>query len=466
MAMDQLKSTSFLEHLRSDRPGGDARVAIIDVRQQMLKLAAYAFLAMVLMSPMMTFNELGMTGEGSSTRQVGYLLILLAAIYGAGFPQGALRLVALPIPMIVALGWCYLSLTWAIDPDIGFRRLLLTTLAIWTVFIIVGFSGYRATIDTMRGVLVVALVVNYIVVFVDPPVGIHMMKDSSMPTAIIGNWRGFMVHKNFAGAATAICILMFLFDTKRVPSLVRVAILLASAYFLYRTQSKTSAGMAGLALLAGLVFQFASGKLRMYVIPVIVAVTTGAALFVSAYQNAIQTKLDPTSFTGRGHIWSVMINYASDNLYKGAGFGSFWNIGPTSPIYHYGTGYVTQISVGHNGYLDLLVTVGLPGLILIIFAAIIWPLMKLLTNTTIDPAKGGLLTALLLFCIGHNITESSLFERDAIVGMIMMFTIALIHYARPEKTKQPSRRSRGRSEGEDVLRTFRRRHLGANAVPN
>jgi len=54
----------------------------------------------------------------------------------------------------------------------------------------------------------------------------------------------------------------------------------------------------------------------------------------------------------------------------------------------------------------------------------------------------------LVFCAGHNMTESSLLDRDAIVQVFLMFTIALIHLeTRPPPTQRPLRRAalRGQS---------------------
>lgn len=431
-------------------------------RSMHLRFATVALLALVFLAPLMTYNQLGLTGEGSAQRQLGYLIILGLALFGAQPASAGWNLVSLPAPLLLALGWCWVSLSWAIDPSIGARRLLLTTAVIWTIFVIVRFAGYRSTLDLLKYGLLAGLVLNYLYVFLDPATGIHLMKDSAMPTALIGNWRGFMVHKNFAGAACAITILIFLLDRDKLHWALKAAIIVGAGYFLFRSQSKTSAGMVVLSLLAGGVFQIFSRKWRVYLIPALFIFGAIGWTLASAYRNVIETSyLDPAAFTGRGQIWAVLMSYANDHLIFGTGFGSFWNIGPASPVYLYGKGYVTQISVGHNGYLDLLVTVGLPGLLLIIFATTMWPLLRLLRSENIPPERGALVTALLLFCVGHNITESSLFERDAFVGVFMMFAVAFAQEISRRRRKSSSGKS---AEGSDLLRAMKKRAQGQDAL--
>lgn len=462
--MDDAKpaSQSLLSQLRDSGPAPSTAVVAKSWNDRALALALFALLTLVLLAPLMTYNELPLTGEGSTQRQIGYLAILGLAIYGARPATARWKLVAMPVPVLLALGWCWLSLAWAIEPDIGVRRLLLTSVIVWTIFLIVQQAGYRTSLDIVRAVLVLALLANYAVVFLDPVTGIHMMKDSAMPTAIIGNWRGFLVHKNFAGAACAITILLFLFDAKKLHTGLRVAVLLLAGYFLFRSQSKTSAGMTVLASLAALTFHFYTKRFRAYAVPAIAVLASLGWMIFSAYEDMLRFNyLAPSAFTGRGYIWSMLVKYAGDHLVTGAGFGSFWNIGAYSPVYQYGSGMLTQITVGHNGYLDLLVTIGLPGLILTVFALVVRPLWQLLTNDALPAERGALITALLIFCIGHNVTESSLFARDAMVGFFLMLAVAFAQNAAVTK----ARTAKKQSAGDDLMRSLRHKRREAKAAP-
>jgi O-antigen ligase len=87
---------------------------------------------------------------------------------------------------------------------------------------------------------------------------------------------------------------------------------------------------------------------------------------------------------------------------------------------------VAQITSGHNGFLDLVVQIGLPGLLLALCAVIVAPMRVLLTDAGLDRSRRSLLTALVVFGVGHNLTESSLFDRDAAVHVFLMLAIALL----------------------------------------
>jgi O-antigen ligase len=127
----------------------------------------------------------------------------------------------------------------------------------------------------------------------------------------------------------------------------------------------------------------------------------------------------------------MLMNFVADN-WLGSGYGSFWNIGPLSPIFTYAgnNGWITRIASGHNGYLDVAAQIGIPGLLLAVIVLILLPIYTLLTNDQIDRSRGALLIASLIFCAGHNVTESTLLDRDMFVQVYLMLTLALLQRAR------------------------------------
>lgn len=155
-----------------------------------------------------------------------------------------------------------------------------------------------------------------------------------------------------------------------------------------------------------------------------------------------------------------------DHPWTGAGFGSFWNVGQSSPVFSYATGWVTQITVGHSGYFDQLAAVGFPGLILMVYALIVWPLIRLLASSSISPQQGALISTMIIFSMGHNITESGLFERDVIVSVFLYFGAAFAQVTTQlnlsEKlgglTKDP------KAAGDEVMRGMRKRRRRSKAA--
>jgi exopolysaccharide production protein ExoQ len=406
---------------------GGERSAGLPVREQPMLFGTLAFLVLVLLGPFMTFtNAGGDSGEGNLIRQALYLLLLAVLLVSARPLADPQRVLVVPIPILAALAWCWISLAWAIDPNIAVRRLGLTSMVIWSVFIAVRNLSFQQVATLIRIVLVATLVANFVAVFAFPQQGIHqfnMMEDKKL----IGDWCGILMHKNLAGAVCAITILAFAFDAKNVPWPIRVAVIAASAVFLAFSQSKTSAAMVGGALLVGFLFDRYRSRYRSIAIVAVFVICVAACVLVFVYQDPLKGNFtNPKGFTGRIQIWNMLAAYAEDHWYSGAGFGSFWSIGGESPVYEYGKDWVTALSSGHCGYVDVLVTTGIVGLVLIVFAMIVWPSIRLLSQPPQSTLFGAMPFSILFFCAGHNATESSIFDRDVIVNVFMLLSVALI----------------------------------------
>jgi len=411
---------------RGERRRGGRRPFIIPST-----LVIFTLLVLMIIGPIIT-AEGPMTGGGNLFRQFSYALVFFFTVWATGAFKQRTKLLAVPLSLILAIGWCWLSMTWAISPWISVRRLLLTTMIIWTIFLAVEDCGYDRTIKALMIFLAALLVVNFVAVAVWPG-AIHQASDS-LDKGLIGDWRGLLPQKNFTGALCAFTILIFIFGGQRFPLLLRLAVILATAFFLVRTQSKTSGGMLALGLLVGGVYWRFPPKFRIVLIPSFMIVGITAMMFwINTWDEVLGPFAKKDALTGRVQIWPHLFSYVSDHPLTGSGYGSFWNIGEDSPIYQYSKSWVSQISNGHNGYLDLLVQVGYPGLILALAATLVIPLAKLLINSELSRERGALLIALLVFCAGHNMTETSIFERDVIVEMFLMFALALAGVATPRR---------------------------------
>lgn len=398
------------------------------IRRPLVLLAFAVAFGFVMLGPLISYKPRPFSGDGNPLRQLGYVGVLIATLVAVRPLHRPDRLLVLPLTMVLALGWCWISITWAIEPDIAIRRLILTTIFAWTMFALVAnLEGDRA-LTTLRWLLVVMLVVNFAVVLAFPTFGIHQAGED-IETTVAGAWRGLMTQKNFAGALCALTILAFVFDAKRVKPLIRVGVIAAAGVFLFFSQSKTSGGILVFSLVAGLLFLCYNPAYRAFLIPTIMVFVCTVFVLAQVYWDQIVAPLsDPGAFTGRTQIWPPLIAYAREHPITGAGYGSFWNIGyGLSPIFHYSKGWVLDYVVqAHNGYLDLLISIGVPGLVLVVIATLLAPMARLLASHAVSRQRGALLMSMLLFCAGHNLTESSIFDRDAIVQAFLMFTVAMI----------------------------------------
>jgi O-antigen ligase len=390
-----------------------------------------ALLVLSILGPSMTSEN---TGLQSQIRMGGYLLISFVALVALEPWRRPERLLVIPWPLLLALGWCWLSLGWAIEPSIGLRRLVLTSLVLWSTFALVRKLDLERSILLVRGVLVLTLVANFVVAVTNPAIGVHPINANGFESDLTGDWRGIMIQKNYAGLTCAMTILLFAFHAERIQIGLRLGVIVASAIFLYLSDSETSQIMVAVSLAIGALFAWlAQSKGRERLAPAGLAwvlLAIPAVLFVSmAIDNTPYLELltDPAGFTGRTQIWTALIRFYADYPLFGAGYGSFWDLGPTGPIFQYAKGWVTEISQGHNGYLDLLVQIGLPGTLLVLFATMVWPTQRLLRGG--DHPVRPLAAAAFVFCLGHNLTESMLFDRDSLSQVFLLIALAWLWIA-------------------------------------
>jgi len=368
-------------------------------------------------------------GSGSALRQ-GLFLLGVAIMLMVGRPlSDPWPLVRLPIALALLLGWCALSTSWSVAPDVATRRLLLTVIVIWLCFRTVDQLGHRLAMDVVLYVCIGLLFANLaaVALFAD---AVHHNQGVLKDDSIVGAWRGILPEKNGAGLLSAITVLLLLFGAGRLRFWVRIGLILAAVAFLAGSHSKTSMAFAGVAALCGAAFLLCERRFRLLLVPALMiglpVLAYAAAAYLPAYLQRLGSSLD--AFTGRIQIWRIMADYIAAHSWTGAGFASVWNVGPESPIYSYSNvPWVTKaVAEGHNGYLDIWMQTGLPGLVLAVVALFVLPLGKILVSRAVTGARGGLQLALLLFALGHNFMESSILSSDQFGEMMLMLSIACV----------------------------------------
>lgn len=399
------------------------------VRARVNTFAIFALLLFVILGPLivaMQSQSGASSGEGNFLRQLGYISIFAMALFTVQVVRFPAVLLTPPKSLLLMLGWCSLSILWAINPEVGARRLFLTLIIIWSVFLLVEKAGYEKTVHSVRQVLLLVLVANYAAVVAYPSLGIHQFTEEDL--SIVGAWRGVLTQKNFAGAVCALTVLFFAFDAKKIRLSLRLAVLAGALVFLFYSNSRTSMGLLASSFMVVGLYRLYNPYYRWAVFLFMVPGVVLSGVLAYEYWDWIAEPFSrQDALTGRVQIWPVLIRYWQENWLLGSGFGSFWNVGEPNPISMYSRGWIaTSIFSGHNGFLDLLVQTGLPGLMLAVLAAFIVPLVKLFTHTESLGSRANLILACIWFCVGHNLTESSLFDRDATVHVFLMLSIAML----------------------------------------
>lgn len=401
------------------------------LRRTILVVALVALIAAAVAVPLL--EELR-PEVASLYRRYAYAVVAAMTIVGLWPVANWQRLLTIPWPLVAALAWCWLSVTWSIAPEVALVRIVLTTMVIWIIFATVRHLGYARALATIRIVLAVVLLLNYATLLLYPDVAMtHASRYWSD-----SQWLGMMTHKNHAGALCAFTALLFLFDVDRRWRVPFAGIALAAAIFLGFTVSRTAVFCGAAALVASGVIVARHRAIatmlhdrRARVLRILgyglATLFFAAILFFTVREDAFLSLMaDPEALSRRTVIWRQLMQTYVEQPLSGIGFGSYWtganNLGEAAGQ----IGWQGKLTQGHNGILDLLVQIGLPGLALVFLATVIWPVRLIARLIGSRPSPSALMLALLVLCLGSNLAESGLLERDSLWNVLLMLTLALI----------------------------------------
>lgn len=366
-------------------------------------------------------------GTGNLARQLSYLAAFAVIGFAAVRTSGWRIVNAVPVLMLLLLAWCLASAAWTAEPYVTLRRAGLECVVVAAAFLSVETLGASRSLQWLRWVLAAVLIVNWLSIPLVPQ-AVHLVGEAD--PGLVGNWRGLYFHKNIAGAVSAISALVFFFSFLDRRRWWDAALFAGAAVFTLMTHSKTSAILLPLALAAGLAYRLAWRRALDRQIA-LVALALGAfvvAVTMISEWNAIANLLaEPGELTGRAEIWRAELAYAGDHLLLGSGFGSFADTGAGSPLRHYiGSAWIANISHGHSGYLQLLVTIGGIGFVLAMAALIVWPALRFLKADSDRLEIKSLLFAVFVFVVFHNVLESDWLESDGAAWVSFLLVLAML----------------------------------------
>lgn len=396
-------------------------------RNMLAVLAYIAFLLLIFVglepfSPPAAVSRFGGPSRGDAMRQVSFLAVAGLVFFSAYQARGIALLRAIPVSMALLLGWCLLSAVWSADPGVVMRRAILQIMIVCSALLSVETVGPKRAFEIWRALLGIVLIVNLLSI---PLIDTARHGAGEIDTALIGNWRGLYGHKNIAGAVSAFTVILFLFTKTGAKNWFGILMAIAAGFFLVMTHSKSSLGFLFPALLAGWLYHLSwrDGLSRAILI-------TGTVLFLCALgawavldaETIARQFQNPEEFTGRSAIWAAEIAYIRDHPFLGSGFGTFADTGGHSPLASYiNSRWMQAVSHGHNGYLQLLVTIGGIGFVLVMAALVVRPLQRFWALDGGNNSFKPMLFALFVFIVLHNVMESDFLEGgSAWVGLLLV----------------------------------------------
>jgi exopolysaccharide production protein ExoQ len=186
-----------------------------------------------------------------------------------------------------------------------------------------------------------------------------------------GDWRGIFGHKNGLGAYMALSVLVewHLPTETRTDKVLNLSALLLSAVLVVFSNSITSIVTLTATLIFIWIYKLARQRLRLPLFAIVSAmflVIASGVTMLLVDSDIVTTALGRSSnLTGRTEIWRWVISFILERPVLGYGFSGFWG-GASDESFALNRRLGVPIMYSHNGYLDILLTLGLVGFALVL----------------------------------------------------------------------------------------------------
>jgi O-antigen ligase len=401
-------------------------------------LFAFLTFSMVGLAPLASHNEIDASeaAGGSLMRQV-ILLGLCGLLAPLVFNRLSYfrTLFANDRYLLLIIAWTGLSIAWALAPDIAFRR---WALAVVVIFLAVSLC---ALINDTRRIHYIALIAtglvmtaNYIVIFALPEIGLESEVRGTY-------WTGIQPHKNGAGLVSAIATMVWVFAWRRFsPSWFMLGGAGVWLIFLSQTGSRTSQFAFLVAIMCTVLLSFNNRYMRRGAIFMVLSIVLVGVLMlltgVLPMESVLATMFGETTFTGRTVLWSFLMSQIHARPIQGVGFGSFWGVSAAGPANVSENDWFAATVQGHNGYLDITVTVGIVGLVLCLLF-LLSPFRTIIGANSRVSTRNQVFCAIWIFTLIHNVAESTILRGDSILWLLTLISVIVLRSRASEPSHGP-----------------------------
>ena len=335
---------------------------------------------------------------------------------------------------LLLIGWIVVSgVLLSTDPSTSIKRFALTASVGVVAATLLLLPKTQSELARWLGIAALALLaVCYLGVVFAPQLSMHMATDIQEPH-LAGDWRGAFGHKNVAAAVMAMLLFVAIYVMRGGAPVLGASVGLLALVFLLNSVGKTSSALIlvvlALTSLTGVIRSFWLRAAILYA-PLFILIMAGVGAVMSD-QLANIAKMLPldTSFTGRTDIWTFAVQALLLRPWIGYGFAAFWGSGSIRDLPQ-GMEWAEYASHSHNGYLDTALSIGLPGLALLMSALVIAPLRNF--HLAERGGNSGPLAMLLLriwlFGIYLSALESFFLDRADPIWFTFLIAVFGLHY--------------------------------------
>lgn len=351
----------------------------------------------------------------------GYLYVAYVALLS---PSHFLKtLNSLGVFLVLTLG-CVLSSIWSLSPmDTLIRSLILVAATLFAVSISARFDR-REVLQIVGLALIIVFFMGMAAYVVAPSIGQH--QDKLYPSI-----RGLFLHKNVAGRTYVIGILvgLSLFYARQFP---RFGLLVAGCSAIGIAATLSASALINMVAMIAL---FPMLKIYHWKPGVAIALMLllGAVVWLLFYFELVDLIIESvlgslgkdTTLTNRTFIWEQLINELSSGTHwiLGYGYEGFWT-SPEGAMQTFDPRYFVP-GHAHNGLLQTIVALGVPGGVLLIYGY-----LKLLFRKFTLLAKYAdklcmFDAAFMIFFLITNMSEQSVLSDDGLLWIMFLIVASL-----------------------------------------
>lgn len=360
------------------------------------------------------------------------LLAAVAMLLVAATDAPSLKTLVTPLHVCL-VGWLLINIAFSENRGVSMQRFVLavsvTSLAVLLPLLP---PTQRAFNLCLGAAALVLLALCYLGVLLAPQYSIHTALDVTEPQ-LAGDWRGSFGHKNIASPVMTVLVYVGIYLCSAGSFVMGPAIAALAGIFLIFTGGKTSSVLClAIYALASLVYVTPSLWLKRILCfaPLIVMnlLTVGSVMSPTLGAITRLLPLDPT-FTGRSDVWQFALAAVAERPIIGHGYAAFWD-DVTARQTAQGAEWATSAAHSHNSYLELAVTIGLPGLLLVVLVFVLAPLrnFQLAQARNRSGALAKLFLTIWLFGLYYGATETFLLERQNPIWFMFALAVAGLHF--------------------------------------
>jgi O-antigen ligase len=306
-------------------------------------------------------------------------------------------------------------------------------------FTVIGLTAVAAVLtlprdgDSFSTVLVAAgfivLGLSYAGLVIYPNEAVHSA-DSIEPQHA-GFWRGVFTHKNVAGPVMACLGFGGIYLWRRGWKWTGAALFVMAMVFMSNTGSKTTLVLvpaaALLVILPGLIGMRFLTPLFFLLSVVVTGLATLGIVFIEPLKDLAAELAPDLTYTGRTALWDFAGEMLARRPWTGYGYESFWG---TPIVQNADLPFdiewdIRGIGHGHNSYLDLAVSMGIPALAVAAITFLIVPMRDFLRIPRLKEniLLGDFFMMVLSFTALNAFLESFFFRRADPVWLMFVFAI-------------------------------------------